>query len=210
MIIDTMDFPALAAQCAPQIHSATLHRLIVHESAGNPYAIGVNGNYVLKRQPKSYAEAIQQVQWLSERGYDFDVGLGQINIRNAKKLGLNVQQLLAPCSNLRATAIILSECYERAYVRYPDEQIALRAALSCYNTGTFSKGFSNGYVQKFMRQDAALLPRSPSLTNPQGCDCLVPKVMRPVPKPNPSQTKSDPQHVTKKSSTPQTHLAQEE
>lgn len=155
-MVDFTNFPEIAAQCAPEIHPTTLSTLVQHESAGNPYAIGVNGNYVLKRQPKTKAEAIKKAKWLQAHGYNFDAGLGQINIRNAKHMGLTIPQLFEPCENLRAASKILTACYTRASSRYNDEQKAVRAALSCYNTGNLSSGLTNGYVKKVIKKVPAI------------------------------------------------------
>ena len=51
--------------------------------------------------------------------------------------------------NIRAGASILTADYLAAVQTWPDPQTALRAALSAYNTGSFSKGFFNGYVAKY-------------------------------------------------------------
>lgn len=151
-MIDFVQYPEMAAQCAPQIHQTTLSTLIQHESGGNPYAIGVNGGYVLRRQPKTRAEAIKKAKWLQAHGYNFDAGLAQINIVNARRMGLTIPQLFDPCENLRAAAKILTACYVRAAARYEDEQKAVRAALSCYNTGNLSRGLTNGYVKKVIKK----------------------------------------------------------
>jgi type IV secretion system protein VirB1 len=54
-------------------------------------------------------------------------------------------------------AQILTDCYGRALKKYRDEQVAIRAALSCYQSGNFSTGFRTGYVGKVV---AAALPGS--------------------------------------------------
>ncbi|WP_407238167.1 ArdC-like ssDNA-binding domain-containing protein [Escherichia coli] len=45
------------------------------------------------------------------------------------------------CKNLAAGARVLTAFYSNALPKYPNEQAALRAALSTYNTGDFNKGF---------------------------------------------------------------------
>lgn len=143
-----LEFAALAAMCAPNVHLTTLESIVTHESRANIYAIGVNGDYVLPRQPKSLEEAVSTAEWLQENGYDFDSGLGQINARNLPRLGLSISEVFDPCTNLKAAAEILTECYTRAVPRFGAGQPALQAALSCYNTGNFERGFTNGYVYK--------------------------------------------------------------
>lgn len=49
---------ALLAACAPQVAPETGLRLVQHESRANPYAIGVNGPYVVRPQPVTSAQAV--------------------------------------------------------------------------------------------------------------------------------------------------------
>jgi len=154
-----VNFAALALACAPAIHPTTLHALVRHESRANPYAIGLRHPTLrLARQPATLQEALATAHDLQRRGIDFDAGLGQINVRNWKKLGLTAQQVFDPCTNLRATQVLLADCYVRAVKRYPAGQAALHAALSCYNAGNFSAGFANGYVARVVAQAGAPPP----------------------------------------------------
>jgi len=144
--------------CAPQIHPTILAAVVMHESKANPLAIGINGGYRLPRQPRSKAEAIATARWLRANGFNFDAGLGQINVKNLNRLNMSVEDLFDPCLNLRAAAAVLSDCYSRAArVRTAGPQ-ALHAALSCYNTGNFSRGLANGYVRKVAGQAGFVVP----------------------------------------------------
>src|SRR5262249_7163983 len=60
-----------------------------------------------------------------------------------------VEQALDPCTNIRAGATILTADYVEASQRFTPGQPALQAALSAYNTGTFWRGFENGYVARY-------------------------------------------------------------
>lgn len=153
------ELAALALNCAPDIHPITLHALIRHESRVQQYAIGVNhkGRH-LPRQPRTLAEATAAAQRLIEQGIDFDAGLGQINVRNWAWLKLDATTVFDPCRNLAAAQTVLADCYARALPGRKDPQQALRAALSCYNTGNFSRGFSNGYVGKVLTQARIQVP----------------------------------------------------
>jgi len=154
-----LEFAALAAVCAPDVHPITLQALVRHESRANPYAIGLRHPALrLARQPANLQEAIATAQDLQRRGIGFDAGLGQINVRNWKMLRLTVEQVFDPCTNLRAIQTLLSDCYARALKRYPAGQAALHAALSCYNAGNFSSGVSNGYVANVQAQVGLRLP----------------------------------------------------
>ena len=154
-----VDFRELAGRCAPSVHPTTLSAIVMQESGAKPFAIGINGGTVkLQRQPRTRAEAIATATWLRNGGHNFDAGLGQINVKNMSWLGLEVADLFDPCKNLQAAAVVIGDCYERAARRYGGGQQALRAALSCYNTGNFQRGFANGYVGKVGGRIGAPVP----------------------------------------------------
>lgn len=141
-----MDFITLAAQCAPAVAPETLSAIVTRESRQNPYAIGINGPYRLSRQPTDASEAAELAKRLIALGWSIDLGLAQINSTNLNKLGLTVDQAFQPCANLNASQTLLRECYGLAAKRHGLGQAALQAALSCYNTGDFTRGVANGYV----------------------------------------------------------------
>jgi type IV secretion system protein VirB1 len=84
--------------------------------------------------------------------------LAQINVRNWDWLKLNAETVFDPCTNLQAAQTVLTHCYTRAVKLYTDEQQALQAALSCYNTGHLERGFRNGYVTKVLAQAGIKIP----------------------------------------------------
>jgi type IV secretion system protein VirB1 len=153
--VDTTDFTALASTCAPLVHTSTAHALVAVESGFNPHAIGVVGG-ALERQPRNRAEALATAKQLTANGWNFSVGLAQINLRNFERLGLNADTAFDPCQNLRAMQTVLSECLVRRPAKSL-EQVALREALSCYYSGNAVTGFRHGYVQRVVR--AAPAPR---------------------------------------------------
>ena len=142
-----MDFIALAQECAPNVHHQTMAAIVRTESSYNPFAIGVvNGR--LERQPRNKIEAIATAKWLQENGWNFSVGLSQVNLHNLPKYGLDFDKAFDPCMNLRAGAAILGECFDRALIKHKnDQQGAARSALSCYYSGNFITGYKQGYVQ---------------------------------------------------------------
>jgi type IV secretion system protein VirB1 len=181
------DFNSVAAQCAPGVHIKTLSSIVRHESRTNPYAIGVNAKGVrLPRQPANKEEAIATAKWLKDRGYSFDSGYGQVN-------SANLDWLFDPCKNLAGAARVITDCYKRARPLYSDEQAALLAALSCYNTGNWKDGFSNGYVGHVMAAAnttldvPALVPSTNTNTVPVQLKASgrVAHVQQPPPKPLP-------------------------
>jgi type IV secretion system protein VirB1 len=164
-----LDFIALAQQCAPQVSPVTMAAIVRTESGFNPYAIGVvNGRLV--RQPASLNEALATAHALSAAGWNFSVGLAQVNRENWYTYGLNEQSAFDPCRNLAAGASILQGCFELA--RYaqtgtrPDSQSALRASLSCYASGNFSTGYRTGYVQRVVNNARTDAPESVSVVVP--------------------------------------------
>jgi type IV secretion system protein VirB1 len=146
-----LDFLLLSELCAPSVHPDTMSRLVRIESSFNPFAIGVVGARLL-RQPQSRDAAIATTRWLGSHGYNYSVGLAQINRSNFAAQGLDETTAFDPCKNLYAASNILSHCYRQALLRTPEAQRALRAALSCYQSGNFITGFRVGYVLKLVNQ----------------------------------------------------------
>ena len=130
--MDASLFLALVLACAPQVHADTARALVSVESAFNPWAIGVVGG-TLVRQPRTRAEALATAKALRDGGWNFSVGLGQINVGNFDRLGLTVESAFEPCANLAAMQTVLGECFDRASgtASKAVDQRALRLALSC-------------------------------------------------------------------------------
>lgn len=143
-------FVDIAHNCAPSVGISTIAAIVKTESGFNPLAIGVNVKKNTPKPkietPKTTDEAISTAKWLLAHGYNIDMGLGQINSSNLSGLGLTVDDMFNPCSNINAAELILKSNYQSALKDAQDEQAALYAAISAYNTGSKTKGFSNGYV----------------------------------------------------------------
>lgn len=160
-----LEFLALAQECAPTVSPQTMAALVHVESSYNPYAIGVVGGR-LQRQPKTLEEAVATAEQLAANGWNFSMGIAQVNRYNLPKYKLSYAQAFEPCANLRAGSKILEECYARAAVKMPGkEQNALQAAFSCYYSGNFTRGFkpdkagSPSYVQKVLAS-ANVMPKA--------------------------------------------------
>ena len=97
--------PLLA--CAPNVAPATLEAVISVESGGNPFALNVNGLSVQPPPARDIREAAKVAASFIARGYSVDLGLMQVNSRNLVTLGLTLQQVLDPCTNIRGGATIL-------------------------------------------------------------------------------------------------------
>jgi len=137
---------ALASQCAPSVAPQTVVAIIRTESSGLPFALNVNGVRQPARQTNA-ADAAAMAQKYVAAGYSVDLGLGQINSRNMRWLGLTWDTVFDPCANIAALGRVLTANYTSAKPGR-DPQTALRVALSMYNTGSQTRGFRNGYVAK--------------------------------------------------------------
>ncbi len=151
----------LSQQCAPFVESSTMAALVVSESSGNPYAIGIAGAQ-LDKQPASAEEAIEVAKSLLAKGANISVGLGQINHNNFAQFGLTIETAFDQCKNIAASGQILSNCYNRASTEKGEGQEALKAAFSCYYSNNFTRGFVTednnkpSYVKKIAVNNAKL------------------------------------------------------
>lgn len=146
-----MQLLELVVACAPFVSQTTMLSIIHVESAGNPYAIGVNSKHRAS-QVSNHESAVVEAKRLIAKGANIDMGLMQINVKTMKNLGLTVEQTFDPCTNLYAGATVLTRNYYNASRRYVSEQDALLAAISAYNTGNYRNGFKNGYVGKVVNK----------------------------------------------------------
>jgi type IV secretion system protein VirB1 len=155
----------LTARCAPQVDAASSRAVVAVESGFNPHAIGVVGG-VLHHQPRSRAQAEATARQLLSNGWNFSLGLAQINVRNLDRLGLTPAQALERCTNLAAMQTLLLECFERAQRSSRPAQRALRQALSCYYSGDFVTGVRHGYVARVAAAAAAAAAPAVPPVNP--------------------------------------------
>ncbi len=120
---------------------AVMQHVVHVESSFNPYAIGVVGAHLV-RQPQSLSEAVSTARMLGNRGYNFSLGLAQVNRYNLAKYGLvSYSQAFQTCPNLQAGARILAQCMARSGSDWGK-------SFSCYYSGNFITGYQQGYVQK--------------------------------------------------------------
>ncbi len=160
--MDAASFLALAMTCAPQVHPDTARAIVAVESGLNRYAIGVVGGSLV-RQPRNRAEALATISALAATGWNYSVGLGQINVANFARLGLTPEAALDPCASLAAMQTVLGECYEKASASSA-QQVALRRALSCYYSGNFTTGMRHGYVARVVTASRLAANPSPRTT----------------------------------------------
>ena len=161
-----MDLMTLVMACAPFVSANTMLAVIHQESQGHPWAINVNGSQRY-RKANSYEEAVAESKRLIATGANIDMGLMQINSKTMESLGLTVERVFDPCTNVYAGGTVLTRNYLQATKTQPSAQAALLAALSAYNTGNYSQGFKNGYVSGVVRA-AALSAGWPSFVAREG------------------------------------------
>lgn len=158
MILDVASLLSLAGACAPSVAPETLLSIVHTESRFNSLAIGVNSPGVRQPRPATKPQAIAAARGLIRRGYNIDLGLGQINSANLGWLGLSVEDAFEPCPNLAAAARVLATNYQAVARIAPSRDHAIATALSLYNTGDRRRGFRNGYVARVYASASAVIP----------------------------------------------------
>lgn len=137
-MIAAMDLASCPDLAVP---AEVMRHVVAVESSRNPFAIGVVGRQ-LERQPRNLDEAVATARMLEQGGYNYSLGVAQINRVNFAKYGIDsYEKAFDYCSNLSAGARILSECHGRAGGDWGK-------AFSCYYSGDFRTGFRHGYVQR--------------------------------------------------------------
>ena len=170
--------------CAVNVHPTTLEAIIRVESGGNPLAIHVNNYSGPQPHPENVDNAVLLAKAFIARGYRVDLGIMQITDANLPGLGFTVEQAFDPCLNIKGGAAILTDFYSAAITRYAAGEPALEAAISAYNTGTFWRGFRNGYVASVIgipamalrplsRAVAAALPARHARSDPYTADTVA-------------------------------------
>ena len=148
--------------CAATVHPETMQALIATESKWHQFAVADAGPKHLpwskrKALVRSYffstqAEAVNKTKKLLSQGHTVSVGLSQLNDRNLDALGLDINQAFDVCLNVAGGAKILTYYYMRAVKVFGETPQALRAALSGYNSGDWTRGEKDGYVDLVYRQ----------------------------------------------------------
>ena len=142
----------LLMMCAPAVDPVTMAAVVKQESGGQPWV--VNNNTTRKSVTfESKAAAVAAALTAVGRGESVDLGLVQINSKNLPALGLSVEQVFDPCTNIAAGANILAAGYERTR--------SLGSALSIYNTGRSDSKMGLAYAQKVFQQAGVKVPGIP-------------------------------------------------
>jgi len=143
----------LLIMCAPAIDPVTMAAIVKQESGGQPWVIHSNttGKTVIFNAKAAAVSAAKLAVGNSE---SVDLGLVQINSKNLPALGLSVEQVFDPCTNIAAGAKILAAGYEKTG--------SLGQALSLYNSGRADSKMGLAYAQKVYQQAALIVPRIPN------------------------------------------------
>lgn len=129
------------------VPAEVMQHVINVESSHNPYAIGVVGGQLV-RQPQNLGEAVATVRMLEQQGYNYSLGVAQVNRTNLGKYGLDTyEKAFEYCPNLTAGSQILARCYASAGKDWGK-------AFSCYYSGNFTTGYQDGYVQRIFNSMA--------------------------------------------------------
>lgn len=151
--LSATQFERAVEACGVSVQPRLLAALGRVETDFRPYAIGVNRAAAVS-QPRNAPEATATARRLRAEGKNFDAGLLQINSANWSWLGLNEVNVFDICTNIRASATVLTR-------------------VSQYNTGDAQRGFTNGYVGKAVAAFQALSqapsapPPPPTMVAPQ-------------------------------------------
>lgn len=153
MIYAAAAIATLAQQCAPEVATEAVVPLVMTESGGDTLKINVNKGPRVRAGTMAEGAAI--VRRYVAAGYTVDVGLAQVNSANFARLGVTVEQVFDPCTNLRLASSVLQASYGLATRHYSGLD-AISATYSLYNTGTLTRGFRNGYVGRVWSAASAL------------------------------------------------------
>ncbi|AQS65415.1 MULTISPECIES: type IV secretion system lytic transglycosylase VirB1 [Rhizobium/Agrobacterium group] len=150
------EFNQLARECAPSVAPSTLGAIAKVESQFDPLVLHDNttGETLHGKNP---ADATQSVNNRVAAGHSVDVGLMQVNSKNFANLGLTAGNAINPCVSLSAAADLLVRHYSGGDT-VESEQLAIRRAISAYNTGNPTRGFANGYVRRVEVAAQLLVP----------------------------------------------------
>lgn len=124
--------------------------IIKEESSNKAFVINVNqdGKSLISFSSKNKAEAKEIAQKYITQGFNIDVGFMQLNSANFEQLNTTLDKALEPCTNIYLASTIFYNFYKQTN-KENSKLHRIKQSLSAYNTGSFEKGFKNGYVDKY-------------------------------------------------------------
>jgi len=148
-MIDT----AFIEQCKNiNVPTTIVKAIIKTESLNKKFAINVNrnGKSFVTFIPNKEEQAIKFASAFINAGFSVDVGLMQLNSNNFKELNTTLQEAIKPCKNIELATTIFYNFYKQTNPNI-NKLERLKLSLSAYNTGSFTNGFKNGYVDKYVK-----------------------------------------------------------
>ena len=136
---------ALSGQCAPTVAPGTTLSFARAESGLDPLAIHSNADG-RSYHPATKAEAIAIASSMIARGERPDLGFMQINAGNLAFLRLSITTLSSSARRSPRGLAYCTAAYDPCMDAGGEAQACLRTAASTYNTGSPTRGFTNGYV----------------------------------------------------------------
>lgn len=140
----------------PAIGSRIADALVIYESGGHPWSIGVN---TTPHQSYTFAtkeEAVAKATALLAAGYNLDLGLHQLNSQHLHGW-LTVEAAFDPCTNVNQGGIVWADDYSTCVASYGPGSQCVEFATRAYNSGSFEQ--SQGYARSVW-DIAASLPRA--------------------------------------------------
>lgn len=159
-MISTTVIASLIMQCSGGgVAPDTLQNIIQVESGGNPFAIA---DVTAKKShyPPTLEAARQRSNALSQDGHNYSAGLMQVNSANFSGYGLTPDTVFDPCKNIAAGTAILKQCWLRAEA-FSSPVDRLKATLSCYYSGNFTRGLMKKNGEKISYVDLITQTRPP-------------------------------------------------
>lgn len=143
-----IEFALLAACLQHGIEHDLIRAIAKQESLGEQTAFYINKWELGQFKNLSLDDAVLVSSKMVAEGYTVDVGLMGINSRNVKRFGVSIREAFDPCINVNMGEQILFENINQAKSKGHSGEDAIKVALSLYNTGSETRGFTNGYVDK--------------------------------------------------------------
>lgn len=154
--VSPAEFVQLAARCGAAVAPETLLSIAKVES--NFQSLVIHDNTTGRSyRPEEAADAIRIAEPLLAAGHSIDTGIMQINAANLMLFGVTLDDAFDACTSITVASRILVADYSGGQ-SHAAQQMALRDALSRYNTGDQKDGFSNGYVRKIELAAREIVP----------------------------------------------------
>lgn len=138
--------------CAPLMDRKLMSALVLRESNGNRFAIGMDGGESAIAQPTNISDAVAVADSLIKSGKTFSVGLAQIHISNIRLFGIPLVRAFDECTSVSQGQKIYKNFYAKALAAGFRNDKAIFAALRGYNSGNIFSAISNDYASTVMSE----------------------------------------------------------